>query len=276
MPFEVRLNAPPAGYALETALEGETARAAVREFTSSEDGELFISRLEGLPQRLLSLLPSSVGVKPSTVDHLVAIIRKDLSVTVYVNECKILAHVRASRPIEADEEIYEDDIVDIDSVSFEGVNFPADAAIACVFSSGWRKGFFFDVTPLAPNGSDREYEVEKLLGSYMAYLDNQQIVSLDEDDWDFMIKRGWFPFVTLPKRITKSLVSFTKSRIDADVILPEVVEAVKAALPTFRERWSQAELLRPHLELLLHALDEFAEDDFISCTSIVYPRTEVS
>jgi hypothetical protein len=54
---EVRLDAPPAGYALESATEGQTAHVAVREFTSSEDGKVFISRLEGIPQQLLSLLP---------------------------------------------------------------------------------------------------------------------------------------------------------------------------------------------------------------------------
>jgi hypothetical protein len=105
MPFEVRLDEPPAGYALESATEGETARVAVREFTSSEDGELFVSRLEGIPQQLLSLLPPDARVKPSMVDHLVAIIHTDSTATVYLNECNIRAQIRVARPIEAGEEI---------------------------------------------------------------------------------------------------------------------------------------------------------------------------
>ena len=182
--------------------------------------------------------------------------------------------MRAARPLAAGEGVYEDDVVDIVCLSFEGVEFPPDTGVACVLSSGWRKGFFFDVGPLIADGSDRDYDVEKLLGSYMAYLDSRQILSLDEGDWDFLIERGWFPFVTLVKRITRSLAGFARARIDPDVVLPDVVEAVKATLPAYRQRWREAELFRPYLPFLLHALDEFEEGDYLSCTSIVYPRIE--
>lgn len=108
----------------------------------------------------------------------------------------------------------------------------------------------------------------------MAYLDNQRLFSLDEGDWSFTIERGWFPVITLPKRVTDSLIGFTESRVDADVVLPQVAAAVKVCVPAFRERWSGSGLLRPHLDFLLRALDRFEDGDFIACTSIVYPRIE--
>lgn len=150
MPFEVQLDAPPAGYALELA---------------PEDGQLFVSRLEGIPQQFLSLLPTDANAAPSMVDHLVAIIRKDLTATIYLNECEIHAQIRVARLVEAGEPVLEDDVIDIGRLSFEAVEFPTDAGVACVFSSGWRKGFFFDVEPLLMDGQDRQYEVEELLGS---------------------------------------------------------------------------------------------------------------
>lgn len=89
----------------------------------------------------------------------------------------------------------------------------------------------------------------------MAYLSNQRLFSLDDADWDFLIERGWFPFIALPKRVTDSLIGFAKSRVDVDVALPQVVQAVEAVVPALRERWSGSEPLRPHLEFLLRALD---------------------
>lgn len=274
MPFEIQLNEPVHGYALDSALEGQTVNIRIEEFTSSEDGELFMSRLEELPQLLLSRLPSNANIQPSMIDHLVAIIKKDLTATVYVNECKVVIRTRTGRAVGAGEEVTEDAIVDIDRLSFDGVHFPKDAGVVCVFSAGWRKGFYFDLSPLIPDKPDRTYEVEELLGSYMARLQYQQLFSLNENDWDFLIQRGWFPFVSLPKRTARKLISFAQSRLDLDTVLPEVVKAVTAALPVMRERWSESELLRPHLELLLHSVDEFAEDDYISCTAIIYPRIE--
>lgn len=274
MPHEVKLNEIPAGYALETAQDGQPVSVAVREFTSSEDGELFISRLEGLPQQLLSLVSPVAVLQASTIDHLVAVIRKDHSATVYVNECKVLTHVRVKRKIDKGEYVSEDDIADINRLTFEGVEVPPDAGVVCVFSSGWRKGFFFDVAPLDAEGSDREYDIEELLGSYMAYLGNQRLFSLDDGDWSFLIERGWFPFIGLPKRVNETLIDLAKSRADIDAALPQVVEAVEAAVPMFRDGWSGSEPLRPHLEFLIRALDRFAERDFISCASILYTRIE--
>jgi len=53
MPFTVQLKELPCGYALDdaTGVEGSPTRVVVREFTSSEDGELLISRLDGWPTK---------------------------------------------------------------------------------------------------------------------------------------------------------------------------------------------------------------------------------
>jgi hypothetical protein len=49
MPFELKLDRRPAGYSVKGARHGELCPVIVQEFTSSEDGDLFISRLEGFP-----------------------------------------------------------------------------------------------------------------------------------------------------------------------------------------------------------------------------------
>ena len=46
MPIEIKLKEVSVGYAQTSAQKGENASIIVREFTSSEDGDLFISRLE--------------------------------------------------------------------------------------------------------------------------------------------------------------------------------------------------------------------------------------
>lgn len=283
MPHEVRLpgESPTVGYAVDAgAREGEEVRVSSTEFTSSEDGEIFVTRLEGIAQELLSALPEKARLQPSQVDHLVGIYRKDMTATVYLNECFIRAQVRSARTIDAGELVTEDDIADIASASFvvrktgEEVVFPPDAGLVVVFSSGWRKGLFFDQAPLLPDGKERDYDVGKALGSFLARLDNAPIASMDRETWDFMIGRGWFPFIGLPRRISRSLVGFARSEIDLDVVLPEVVEAVGTAVPGFRESWGQAELFAPHRDLLLRALERFEAGDYLSCTALVHSRIE--
>lgn len=274
MPYQITLDWRPAGYSLENATEGQPVRVVVREFTSSEDGELFISRLEGFPSELLGRLPANAGVRPSSVDHMLAIIRPDLRTDVYVNECNVVAMIRAARDLRAGEPVREDDIVDITTLKLQGVEVPAEAAVVCVLSAGWRKGLFFDLTPLGPGQPAREYDLWKVLGSYFAYLTNQSVFRLDESQWGLLSQQGWFPFVSLPKRVLRQVLSSVRSGSSVDMHLKSIVQAIRSMAPQMRERWAEAALLQPHLPLLQHALDLFLKDDYISCTAILYPRIE--
>ena len=78
MPFNVTLKELPAGYALENAsgVEESPARIVFREFTSSEDGELVISRLDGWRTTIFSLIPVESGLRVSEIDHLLAVVRQ--------------------------------------------------------------------------------------------------------------------------------------------------------------------------------------------------------
>ena len=89
------------GYAAENATPGNQVRVVIRRFTSSEDGDLFISRLEGLPTNLLRPLPPEKRIQASVVDHMVGVIHRDLKVSVFVNDCPIKVRVRAARTIGA-------------------------------------------------------------------------------------------------------------------------------------------------------------------------------
>src|SRR3954470_8615721 len=86
MPATFVLPEPIHGYAANSARSGETVSLIVKEFCSSEEGNAFIERLEGIPSMLLSRLPAENRLKPSQVDRLLAVIHRDWKVTLYLNE----------------------------------------------------------------------------------------------------------------------------------------------------------------------------------------------
>jgi len=69
MPFEITLKEWGIGYTASSGRKGENVSVIVREFTSSEDGDLFIGLLEGIPSGIIATLPKESQVKPSTVDR---------------------------------------------------------------------------------------------------------------------------------------------------------------------------------------------------------------
>ena len=60
MPYEITLKETPAGYAGTSARAKELVQVIFREFTSTEDGQHFIKRLEGDANPILNKLPTEV------------------------------------------------------------------------------------------------------------------------------------------------------------------------------------------------------------------------
>ncbi len=83
MRCEIELNERLVGFSVSSARPGEQVKVASREFTSSEDGALFVQRLEGIQASLISKVPNAPP--PSYIDNFLAVIRQDLGATIVVN-----------------------------------------------------------------------------------------------------------------------------------------------------------------------------------------------
>lgn len=275
MPFEVQLDESSAiGYTAHTVREGEEAAIVVREFLSSEDGNFFIGRLEGFVSPILSKLPKVPQAYPSVIDHFLAIVRLDRMATVYVNELDIRVEVRLKRSVRKGEIIHEQDIADILKVNLEGVKIPDDAGIIFLFSRGWRKGFFFDLRPLAEEGSLRNYNIESLLGSYHSYLSNQRLFNARESEWEAILSQGWFPFIRLSDSTVNKMLEVSQRASFDKNFLDQVVTETKASLSIMLDNWRKHAAFIEHLSLIERACERYLDEDYISTTSILYPRIE--
>ena len=167
MPLEIDFGTElPAGHMAESvkAREGEEVSVTYCEFTSTEDGQHFIQRLEAVPNAILTRLPNNVP--PSQVDSMLAIIQANGRTTVYVNEVlhHLLVRARTARHFRAGMPVNKDDIADVERLEL-GATIPADAGFLFLFSVGWRKGLFYDYGPLrGPRAQLRQYDVPSVLG----------------------------------------------------------------------------------------------------------------
>jgi hypothetical protein len=276
MPFEITLNDLPAGYAASAGKKGEKVSVITREFTSSEDGDIFISRLEGYPSQIINSIPSGSGVKSSTVDHLLAIIRRDKTATVYVNELSIVVKATIKgRDIEAGLFIYSDDIADIQKLEFHGITIPDDVGIIVLLSKGWRKGLYYDLKPLVPpDFSPRDYDLEMLCGQYYAYLSFQHLFKLTDAEWDALIAQKWFPFISLKHRTIQEIINYAKAGWNVDGLTEKIGEELTELLPAMLKKWERNNLFQSHLPIFKQAVERYLAGDYISTTSNLYPRIE--
>ena len=275
MPYNIKFERPPAGYSLTSARKGgKNVQVVFREFLTSEDGMVLVQRLEGFPSTVIGMLPPEAGIKSSQVDHMLLHFNKDGDATVYVNELAQIGLVRIRNDIEKGQAVYEDDIVDVDKLKFEGIDVPKDHGVLVIFSKGWRKGLYFDFEPITPEGKSRDYDLWTALGQCYNYLWFQEVHSVSDEVWEALFAAKWFPFVGLKGQTIKELLSWIRSGHSADEVLSNAAADVKSRLASLRKRWASSPIFDGHVEILNAAADRFEANDWISANSILYPRIE--
>jgi hypothetical protein len=282
MSFEIKLEQLPAGYVAEIIKKGGSqAKIIATEFVSSEDGDLLVTRLEGIPADLVRKLPSWPGMREGSVEHLLAIIRRDKSATVYVNELNIRALMRIKRPFAKGERIFSNEIADIERVQLkfhqEEITVPPDAGVVFLFSVGWRKGLFYDFSPLLPPTAGahvREFDLSLLFGQYYAYLMFQELFKITEPEWASLMVQQWFPFIGLNPGTIRTMLSHAREGDQIDELLEDIRQEVCSRLPQWKSKWEASPYLKDHHEILHAAADRYLANDHVSATALLFTRIE--
>jgi hypothetical protein len=282
MPRQIQLDYLPAGYAMGVAAKGESVSVRRKEFLTSEDGNEFITRLEGVSACFASVFGPG-GTPPSQVDHFLAVLHPDRSATVYCNELHIVALMRVKRvsppEVRAGEAVYPDDIADIEEAELRDaqdrpVEIPDECGVVLILSRGWRKCLFYDYSVLPPGVSRRTDHLPRLFGHFLARLWFQEMYSITDEQWGRLLGWGWFPFVGLKHADRKKLLNWASCDRDPKPVLEEISRSFAADLDARLEAWKRYDLLNRQMDFLNAAKDRYKADDYLSCISLLYPRIE--
>lgn len=280
MPFKMSFPKQiPAGFSMESIKGPGEVRISVSDYVSSEDGDLLVSRLEGISGMIFPAVTPPLMVKPSTIDHFLAIIQPNGTGTLYINELDFHIGIHPKRDLKKGDPVSLDDIADIRWMRLfhrnDVVTVPNDAGIAFLFSHGWRKGLYYDFYPLLPGkGSPRQVDIEVLFGQLYASLAFQEMLKISSDEFDRLIEQRWFPFISLKKQTINKILNHVRSGWPVDDLLDQIHEEVARGLPVERKKWEKNLSLNTDMELLNKAVDRFLEEDYISAISILFPRIE--
>ncbi|MBT4502305.1 MAG: DUF4263 domain-containing protein [Gemmatimonadetes bacterium] len=168
MPIEFNLDQRLTGFTATTVPPGGgEGWVCTRELVGPADAAHLLDRLEKLQGTLFHLIPGLPA--PSQVDHLLVLIRQDLSAIAFVNELQLRASVQVNRSVRAGEPIQVQDITDIAAVDL-GVPVPDDSAIVFVRSHGWRRSLFYDFDTISPEATSRDFDLKSVLAKQMLLL----------------------------------------------------------------------------------------------------------
>ena len=279
MPQTFTLDALPMGIAMNHALQGDSVTVQMNEFLSSEDGNDFIGRLDGVSECYrAAFIP--VGIRPSQIDNFLAIVSRERQVTAYCNELSIVALVRNKcRNVTKGQPIFKDDIADVVQIELldaasRPVVIPPDCGFALILSHGWRKFLYYDYSVFAPGGGDRVDDLPTMFGRFYARLFFQEMYAMTEEQWGRLTSWGWFPFIGLTARDREDLISWAKQDRAPAPVFDSICANVSARLGSMTEGWASNHLLKPHVEFINNARDSYLAGNYIPAVSVLFPRIE--
>ena len=159
MPVNFQLTERLVGFSLSFAESGQKVDILFRELLGPTDSKL-IGRLESMHNTVFGKIPGLP--EPTSIDHLLVVIRPDLSAAAYVNELKITALAKPNRSIKAGEQVLVSDITDITRVNI-GVKIDPRDCVVVVRSFRWRRSLFYDFGPMSPEIGPRKFDIEQAL-----------------------------------------------------------------------------------------------------------------
>jgi hypothetical protein len=278
MPHEITFKQIPLGHAAAATRVGDdTVSVQSIGFTSTEDGQVFVEYLEKFPDDILNMLASqrNVNIRPSELDHLLAIIQRDRKTTVYINEITPIYSARVSRAMNKGEAVFKNDIVDIGRMNLGNIEIPSDAGVIFLFSVGWRKGLFYDFSPLNPNEDvRREFDCSVMFGQLLAHVLFQERFRILEPEWEGLFKSKLFPFAALKIETINKIINYIRESWDPTELSDLIVAEVRGQIPVFLNAWKDHYGFKPHYDMIDCAVDRFLNGDYISCINSLMPRIE--
>lgn len=279
MPHTFAIDMLPQGIATTFALDGEVVTVCMNEFLSSEDGNDFISRLDGVSECYRAVF-SPTGIRPSQIDNFLAIVSRAKQVTAYCNELSIIALVQNKcRNVSKGQPIFKDDIADVVQIDLvdaasRPVLIPPDCGFALILSHGWRKFLYYDYSVFAPGAGDRTDDLPPMFGRCYARLFFQEMHAMTEEQWSRLTSWGWFPFIGLCVHDRETLITWAKQDRLPTSVLSSICTNVSARLPGMTDGWSNNHLLKPHVEFINNARDSYLAGNYIPAVSVLFPRIE--
>ena len=277
MKFEVTFTNLPSGYAAEFHPKGKEGplKVLMTGYYTSDDGDKLIMGLDGISAAYLSLLPADQKIEESKISSFLGIVKKDKSGTIHINDVKIIATCIPKKQISAGAAVYKDDIVDFLRAEINNVVIPEDAGFALIISIGWRRVLLFDYLPLHEQFSGkRSFDIEQTLAHLLSYLTGRDRLFVTEKQWAGFFEQQWFPFSSLSTDTIKLMKSYVEHGNLIDELHDEIHKGLNGRCPELAAAIKTSETLSYHRDVLLKAIEHFQVGDFLSCTTMLYPRIE--
>lgn len=249
------------GIALNHGREGDSIKTLSRGFITSH---------EPLFEKIITLLANMVGLSNmDTVNKLLIVINSSNIASVYF-DFSIFLTAMAKRSINCGDVVFEDDVFEINEVTFEYENekviIEKGDQVIWLFRSNWRFGLYLDLT------KERPFEEISIdMGKAFSLLKFHDLYLFLEDSENFsmLINDGWFPFIELLGSRYKQLLEYYNSSELFDPIINNIIDTYdKTKILTLCEKWWSSRIYIDKKDILMAGIMAYLDNNsvgYINC-----------
>ncbi len=265
--WDYNLSDPIMGITLNSARNGEAVQVQSRGFFTSDDGPELYTFLDAFYDVVLA---PGVPLQREHIQSAFVSIIDGTKATAIINAPTVLGAF-AKGAVEKGERVTTDHLADIAAATIRGYDFPECGAIAYLFQSGWRRGFYFDFTAHDVNPpSDRPLgNVSALLGSLHSALMLRERVRMDSSVLRELAASGWFPFTRLPERLARALYLDAENKWELGETASAIVHELGPQVGAIVEAWASKPAFAPHMGSLREAAGHYAKAEYLAASNIV-------
>jgi hypothetical protein len=277
-PIRHRLVNPLVGFCLHSAnnLGGNHGDKMVeilpQGFFTSDDGPVLYTYLDNLFSALGDAF-NRARVRPEVIDNCLINIVDGTDATIWVNFPTILQTV-TKEAINAGDAATLNNLADVRSASFAGVEMPARGAVAYTFQHGWRRGLYFDFSMLPGEPNRNLADFPSLLGSLHTALIFRERIQMKPDVLARMFETGWFPFIRLPHDLAIGLYRHFEEAWDHTPLEDEIVKVLGPMVPALLDGWSRKAAFAPHMGAIGDAVRLYSNGEYSAAANMLLPKVE--
>ena len=260
------------GFAVNNAKPEEQVKVLTKASVTSDEPEFYT-----YTEQISNIFLSKIHISPSIVYQILILIHKDLTADVYINKFLVEIEILPKRDFKAGEIVMHNDIADIRSMKFSNIKITESDKVIYCFKVGWKFGLFFDL--------DRrtKLDVESMsltLGTLNRYLSFQSIYKVLESKEQFeeMLKDGWFPFIELIGKDFDSLDKAYHDKFDFKNRIERVFSSFdKTRVQNIIDKWWNKQIFKDKKQILLAGINAFHRSDnegYINCIKTLLTEIE--
>lgn len=263
-----------AGFAGGPGQAGQNINVITKISTTSDEAifHTFAKSFDGVIQHHAKL--NNTGVVLDKHNIILLVIRPDNVGELWLDTAAVCLNAILKESTQGGKVVFENDIADINGMSFPKVRIDVQDKVICIFREGWKFGFYCDFNP---EENLSIVEMENSLGMLFKKLKYGRLFDAvsNSETGPALLEKGWFPFIEIIGQEYNELIGGIESGFNTERSVAKLISSFDdKRIEKLFTRWMDNPHFLGKKAILRSAMDSYLRGDSIALLKTLLSEIE--